>query len=49
MHSQELLKWVNATLHNDEASTDEELIEYLKRTAWLNRKPRRWLVNAVNV
>jgi len=28
MHSLELIRWVNATLHNDEASTDEELIEY---------------------
>jgi len=30
MHSLELIRWVNATLHNDEASTDEELIEYFR-------------------
>ena len=28
MYSQELLKWVNATLQNDEASTDDELIAH---------------------
>lgn len=28
MHSFELIRWVNATLQNDEASTDEELIKY---------------------
>lgn len=28
MHSLELMKWVNATLHNDEASRDEELVRY---------------------
>ena len=27
----ELIKWANATLHNDEASTDEELIEYFRK------------------
>lgn len=28
MHSLELMKWVNATLHNDEASRDEELVRH---------------------
>jgi hypothetical protein len=31
MHSFELIRWVNATLHNDEASTDEELIEHFSK------------------
>ena len=31
MHNLELIRWVNATLHNDEASTDEELIEYFRK------------------
>jgi len=28
MYSFELLRWVNATLHNDEAASDEELIQH---------------------
>jgi hypothetical protein len=28
MNRAELLKWVNAALHNDEYSTDSELVEY---------------------
>ena len=28
MHNFELIRWVNATLHNDEASRDEELVEH---------------------
>lgn len=28
MHSAEIVRWVNAVLQNDEASTDNELIEY---------------------
>ena len=28
MYSQDILKWVNATLQNDEASSDEELVKH---------------------
>lgn len=28
MYSKELLKWVNATLQNDEASSDEGLVKH---------------------
>lgn len=28
MHSLELIRWVNATLQNDEASSDEELVKH---------------------
>jgi hypothetical protein len=44
MYSKELLKWVNATLHNDEASIDEELIEYFKNNGLTQQEAQ----NAVN-
>ena len=28
MHSLELIRWVNTTLQNDEASSDEELVKH---------------------
>lgn len=31
MNSFELVRWVNAILHNDESSTDEELIEHFRK------------------
>jgi hypothetical protein len=37
----ELVKWVNAVLHNDEASTDEELIEYFRKGGLTQREAQK--------
>ena len=41
MHSLELIRWVNATLHNDEASTDEELIEHFRKGGLTPQKAQK--------
>ena len=41
MHSEELLKWVNAILHNDEASTDKELIEHFTKNGLTQQEAQK--------
>ena len=41
MNRSELLRWVNATLHNDEFSTDNELVEYLIKGGLTQQEAQR--------
>jgi len=41
MSRAELLKWVNATLHNDEFSTDNELVEYFIKGGLTQQEARK--------
>jgi hypothetical protein len=41
MKREELLRWVNATLHNDEFSTDNELVEYFIKGGLTKREAQK--------
>lgn len=47
MYSAEIVRWVNATLQNDEASTDGELIKYF-RTGGLTQQEAEKVVGQRN-